>query len=171
MKKIPLSQGFEAIVDDGDYELVSKFKWSLVKAGGKMYARRIAYTTPKLLGRGKNIYLHRFILKPEGNLQIDHIDGNGLNNTRANIRVCTRAENLRNRRVTPNILKGLPKGVSYFRDGLKKPWIARISTKSINQKSKHLGYFETAEEAAKAYNDAAILLYGEFAYLNERTGS
>ncbi len=139
-----------AIVDDDDLPMLSKFRWSAVfKRGHKPYA--IAYDQPI------DIYMHRLILSAPHGLQVDHINGDGLDNRRLNLRLATLAENLRNCQK--------PKGVSGFR-GVEKvtrnklfPWIARIN-------GKHIGYFRPAESAARAYDFAAMHHFGEFANTN-----
>lgn len=156
MKEILLSKGFAAIIDDDDFERVSKFKWYTRSNGGsKFYA---ATGTPG--DSNKKIYLHRFILEAPSNLQVDHINGNTMDNRKENLRLCTIQENLRNKKAS-----GQYKGAIYAGKGrdLAKPWSARISHEGKNL---YLGYYATAEEAAKAYDKAAKELYGEFAQLN-----
>jgi len=108
---------------------------------------------------GKNTAMHRFIMKPPDDLVVDHIDGNGLNNTRANLRICTYQQNIFNRKGWGKDSKY--KGVSW--DKRSKKWRAKIR---YNSKDKHLGVFEDEIEAAKEYDKEAAKLFGEFAYLN-----
>lgn len=157
-KKIPLTQGFVAIVDAADYEWLSQWNWAILKRGPLLYAKRNAW-----LGDGKrrSVQMHRLVLGlTDPSIHIDHIDGNGLNNTRGNLRICTQQENMRNRRLNSNSTSGY-KGVSWYKDRAK--WHAQIV---VNGKYHHLGHFITAEEAARAYDAAAIELHGEFARLN-----
>lgn len=159
MKQIPLTQGQFAIVDDDDYEILSKFKWHASHERTNFYAaRRITIGQRK----SKTIKMHREILRiSDSNIQIDHKDGNGLNNQKSNLRIATISQNQRNKSVQGNNKCGL-KGV-YFDKKLKK-WRAVFSP---NKKSVHIGCFNTAIEAAMAYNDAALKHYGEFARLNK----
>lgn len=111
-----------------------------------------------ILYKYEQFYLHRYITQCPKGKYVDHIDGNRLNNVRTNLRICTNAENIRNRKA----VKGKYKGV-HFSKKLNK-WVAQITT---NYKCKHLGCFGSEKEAALAYNEAAIELHGEFAYLNK----
>lgn len=155
-KLIPLTQGKFAIIDDKDFELVSQHKWYARKGSKTFYA----VTKIPINGSGGNyatIYMHRFILCLERrDSMIDHIDCDGLNNSRQNIRLCTAAENIRNRRIASNNTSGL-KGASWDKHANK--WIAHIK---INGKAKHLGCFDSKEDAHTAYCKAALELHGEF---------
>jgi hypothetical protein len=150
MKTLPLSKGYEAIVDDADYDWLSQWKWSFCKG----YAlRRIG---PK--GQQKAINMHRLILGYEGPLDVDHINGDGLDNRRCNLRLATRGQNLRNGRARPNATGY--RGVYIEWDGVPAAAI------TINGKRKYLGRFKTLEEAARAYDNAVPKEHGEFARLN-----
>jgi hypothetical protein len=155
---LPLSQGYETIVDDEDFDWLNQWKWTAsLHTGGKIYAYRQDYRGR----RPKCILLHRLILSCPDDMQCDHINGNGLDNTRSNIRVCTSKQNHGNRR--PN------HGHRYI--GIRRTphgtWSAQIR---ILGKVTRLGIFETAEDAAAAYNAAALLVRGEYAYLNDTDG-
>ena len=139
MKTIPLSQGLETLVDDTDYEWLSQFKWYAQKNGRTFYARRRA-------GKIK-IDMHRYILYPPENKEVDHIDGNGLNNQKENLRVVTRRENLQNRHHKKT---SVFVGVSWCKE--MKKWHAQIYV----CKTKNLGYFNTQLEAHEAYKNALI---------------
>jgi hypothetical protein len=160
-KEIPLSNGMVAIVDAADYDFLMQWKWHI--CGGKRertwYAARNAP-----ISRGKQIQtrvmMHREILGAEPGTRIDHIDGDGLNNTRKNLRFCTHQQNLCNRPAQINNTSGY-KGVYWHKRASK--WVAQISE---NGKRKYLGRFANAEDAAHAYDAAAKELYGEFARLN-----
>lgn len=155
MKTIELTQGFFAIVDDEDHALVSEFKWYLHRCGKHKYARRATYDT----GKKKDVLLHRVLLGiSDETVYIDHKDGNGLNNQKANLRVCSAAENSSNRKTHCNNTSGF-KGVNRAKGG----WRTRVS---LGNKRTHVGYFNTKEDAARAYNEAAIKLHGKFAKLN-----
>lgn len=151
MKKIPLTQGKYAVVDDSDYKLVSGYKWYF---DGK-YARRRDYKS------GKQIRMHRQILGDSMQLEVDHANGDGLDNRRSNIRICTRSQNGMNKKIQRNNTSGY-RGVSWWSHGNK--WKATIR---INKKPKHVLYSKDPKEAAEAYNKAALEHYGQFALLNK----
>ena len=89
MKEIPLTMGEVALIDDEDYEEVSKYKWSVSKNSKILYA----VTRVGEIGNKKRVSLHRFIMNYKGKLYVDHKDGNGLNNCRNNLRLCTNQQN------------------------------------------------------------------------------
>lgn len=159
-KEILLTQGMAAIVDDEDYDYLNQWKWYYRKSKGKKtgYALRnqsIGY------GKQKNIQMHRVILGYSGaTLQVDHINSNGLDNRKANLRLCTPNGNIQNQGLRICNKTGF-KGV-YFRKDLKK-WQVHITS---DRKRIHLGYHEDKEAAALAYNEAALKYHGEFARLN-----
>lgn len=148
--RIPLSQGEFALVDAADFEALSAHRWYLHKAGNRRYAARRAGSG---LGR-KIFYMHREVAGEAG-LDVDHIDGDGLNNTRANLRACTRKQNLANKQRSVTNKSGF-KGV-WERNGTYR------ATISVEGRSRHLGPFPTAQEAADAYAVAARDLHGEYA--------
>ena len=157
-REIPLTRGLVAIVDSADYERLSAHNWSVTRSrSGGWYAQR----TAKVDGRWTHVKMHRVIMEPPRGMDVDHIDGNGLNNRRVNMRVCTRKRNLWNSRRHADGCSGF-KGLMYYH-GRWKPWLARIHR---NGKSTCLGYFATSEEAARAYDAAAIRMDGEFARPN-----
>jgi hypothetical protein len=151
MKLIPLTQGFSAIVDDDKFEFLSQWKWYARKGTHTWYAGRCV----RVSKTKKVIYMHRVILNNPLN-EIDHIDSNGLNNQLHNLRVTTKAQNQFNRGLSMTNKSGF-RGV-YFNKRAKK-WFARIE---VNKKCHWLGSFPTAEEAGKAYDDAARRLHGDF---------
>jgi len=150
MKLIKLTRGKYAKVDDEDFEYLNQWKWCL---GQIKYASR--------RDKNKTIAMHRFIMNPSENLQIDHIDRNTLNNQKHNLRLCTHTENQRNCGKQENNTSGY-KGVSKH----GKKYAAQIE---INKKHIHLGYWNTAEEAARAYDKASKKLHGKFANTNFQT--
>jgi hypothetical protein len=156
MKTIKLTQGQVTIVDDEDFEELNKHKWYAHKNGTHWYVRRYA----KINGRYKKVFMHREILHAPTGIGVDHKDNDGLNNLKTNIRLANKVENSRNRGPNKNNKSGF-KGVSWRKDNQK--WEAMIE---YSQKHIHLGKFSTKEEAALAYNKAAIQYFGEFAYLN-----
>lgn len=161
MKQIPLTQGKFALVDNEDYDILIQWNWYAVKKENTFYAR----SNPK---QGITpIRMHRLImgLNIGDERVIDHINHNGLDNQKHNLRICTQSENGRNRR--PNKNKILPKGVIFVNKPKQKYYQAQIIVKS---KFIYLGCFKhTPEgiiEAAKCYDEAAKKYHGEFANLN-----
>ncbi len=161
-KKIPLTQGKFAIVNDEDFEEVSKYKWHAIKSPCTYYAQTSVH-----LGKGKdnkykikNISMHRFILIPEQSEDVDHRDGNGLNNTRGNLRTCTNSQNHANMKPQRGGTSKY-KGVCWYKTRGK--WVTKIM---FNYKNKTLGYYTNEIEAAKAYDQKAKELFGEFARTN-----
>ena len=162
MKEIPLTQGHVALVDDADYERAAKFNWNVhVNANNRTFYAR------GNVGGNTHQRLHRFILniQPGDKRQVDHIDRNGLNNCRSNLRVCTIGENNRNVGKPSNNSSGW-KGVSW--DNTHQRFRAYIQ---LNRKKTHLGYFHSPITAALEYDKAARTLHGEFACLNVPAGN
>lgn len=154
MRRIPFSQGKVALIDDEDFEEISKYKWYALKCKKYFCAVR---REP-----GRIIYMHREILglKHGDGKETDHIDHNTLDNRRSNIRICTTAQNQANQ----NRQQGgtsVYKGVYWHKRMCK--WCVNIYQ---NLKHIHLGYFEDEIEAAKAYDIKARELFGEFAKTN-----
>lgn len=153
MKKIPLTKGQEAIVDDADYPRLSGRSWCLTNG---YPSRRKTVST----NRSKIEYLHREIMQPPEGLVVDHINGDKLDNRRSNLRICTQAQNMvnwDNRRGSSAY-----RGVSW--DGVRNCWKAQIQ---VNGKNSFIGRYKTESAAASAYNEKAKELFGEFARLNE----
>lgn len=109
----------------------------------------------------EHVFMHRFIMMAPEGLEVDHINGNRLDNRECNLRIVTPSKNQYNRRMQRNNKTGY-KGVSFDRSRGK--FMASISA---NGKQINLGRFKTAEEAARAYNQAALELHGEYAFLND----
>lgn len=157
MKEIPLTQGKIALVDDEDFECVSKLKWCAVRGKYTFYAVGGDCSS----GSRRHIYLHRFILGlTDPKIETDHRDGNGLNCTRLNLRLCTPAENARNRSRQGNNTSGY-KGVSW--EKVREKWRAEIQA---NGKRFMIGRFENLMDAVFARDKAARKLHGVFAVLN-----
>lgn len=148
MKTIPLTQGLCAMVDDVDCEYLSKFKWYALKNANAYYAVRNVYQPND---RQIKIHMHRVILECPDNFQVDHIDGNGLNNQKNNIRIVTSRQNHQN---LHNIRSSKYPGVARNLN-TTNPWSALIK---INGKTKHLGVFPSETDAFCAYVTAVTNL-------------
>lgn len=158
MKEIQLSNGLSTFVDDEDYERLSVYKWYVLSR--KNSQTKYAVATYNENGKTKSILMHRFILGVgRGQPFVDHKDGNGLNNTRGNLRLASNTQNTRNRKKHKSS-KYPYKGIQRSTKG---EWRASIV---IEGKQKRFGCFYTPEEAAMEYDRLAILHYGEFARLN-----
>lgn len=158
-KQIQLTKGFCCVVDDDDYEWLIQWKWQAGILKNKVYARRSVRSEGKI----KQLLMHIAIAEKhqlrQGRKQVDHKNGDSLDNRKDNLRPATNQENSRNRKITAS--SGY-KGVWQRTDTGK--WRARIK---IDGKFIVLGQaFPTAEDAARAYNEAAVERFGEFAVLN-----
>lgn len=157
--EVPLSRGYVALIDEADAPRVLAHKWQAsLRRGGLCYARtKISAVVCECCRRAwqQTVYMHAFILgpPPEGHV-IDHINRNGLDNRRENLRFATSSENARNRREA-----GQFRGVAF--DPERGLWCADLDGRS-------LGAFATAEEAARAHDAAALKRYGRGAALNYR---
>jgi hypothetical protein len=161
MKEIPLTQGKVALVDDSDYERVSVLMWRAQWDGHNWYAR---HGKPRR-GPVGLVFMHRFILGlTSGDQDVDHINGNGLDNRRNNLRIATQKQNSRNRRIPITNRTGF-KGVQVNRY-CKRTQMPYLATIKVNGKRIWMGPFATAEEAAHAYDAKARELFGEFARCN-----
>lgn len=168
MKQIKLTQGKYAIVDDEDFAWLNQWKWFVVECSNKFYAGRhqwIGVINKKKVS--KRIYMHREVLQAKKGSEIDHKDGNSLNNQKLNLRIATRSQNAMNRGKQINNKTGF-KGVTLLKDQPRNK--KYLSTIRINQRNICLGVFLTKEDAAQTYNEAAKKYFGEFAYLNQVGG-
>lgn len=154
---ILLSRGKEAICDIIDFDLVSGHNWCAQKGRRTFYA----LTNVRTNGGQASVMIHRMILNPSNSrVQVDHVDGNGLNNRRNNLRLCSSSGNNKNRRLNINSSSGF-KGVSWHKS--TKKWQAYIK---LNDKQIYLGSFAAKESAALAYNKAAKEFHHVYAKLN-----
>lgn len=155
---IPVGKDHVALIDADDYDLVSQRNWFVMKRGYAHYARA-NYKKPN--GKwSSGLLMHRLILGAPKGIHVDHINGNGLDNRRANIRLASMSQNLANRGATRKNTSGF-KGVYWQKNRHK--WMASIRCRGHQI---HLGYYLDPEEAAKAYDVAAKELFGEFSQLN-----
>lgn len=145
-KLIPLTKGMFTKVANEDFETLKRTSWTL--SGNEKY----------VVNSSKG-YLHRFIMEPTGNLVVDHINGDGLDNRRENLRICTSVQNTYNSKSNVNSTSDY-KGVCIIKEN---KFMSQIRFEGLN---KVLGYFTNEIEAAKAYDRKALELFGEFAYLN-----
>lgn len=150
--RIDLGRGMYALADAADAEALSSHKWTAQKSSGS----NLVYAVCKQDGR--RIFMHRYLLSPRSDLSVDHVNGDGLDNRRENIRICSHAENMRNRRHSRRAACAY-KGVCRNR----RKYRAQIRHEGVKY---HLGVFDDQESAAKAYDIAAIRLHGEFARTN-----
>lgn len=152
MKKIPLTQGLFAIVDDEDFEELMKHKWHVDKGNSTFYASRA------VISGKQNVRMHRQIMKATSpKVDVDHKNGNGLDNRRCNLRLCSRTLNNANAKIPKDNKSGY-KGVCWDRD--RKKWAVKIA-------KIYIGRFNNLEDAVRAYNSKAREMYGDFARLKE----
>lgn len=160
-KQIRLSGKDEiyVLVDDEDYETLSKLSWSISKKGNRGYACRVIWvkgssnTNPKY----EKIYMHRFIMNAPKGSEVDHINGNRLDNRRCNLRFVDHSQNCQNmhRKMGKSGYRGVRKIGNVYEAKIRKDWKGFI-----------LGYYPTPETAARAYDEAAIRLFGPGALTN-----
>lgn len=154
MRTIPLNRGYVALVDDEDYQTLSRQRWCVD------IRRRTAYARPT---DGSNAYMHRALL-PDVR-RIDHVDGNGLNNQKHNLRFASASGNGANQSkrlsVAGVLVSSRFKGVDW--DASRDKWRAQIM---VDYRNHFLGRFDQEEDAARAYDKASVELFGEFAQTN-----
>jgi len=158
MKKVKLTKGKCALVDDEDFEYLNQFKWHVNKSGERYYAARTL----------KKIKMHRIVMNTPIDMETDHINHNTLDNQKHNLRNVTKFENQRNRKCSNKNSTSKYLGVSLLKsfNGYKTYfyWQSQIRISGIN---KHLGLFKSEENAAIAYNIFAEKYYGQYSNLNK----
>lgn len=140
-------------VSPSDFDLLSRYSWHVTKAGWKFYARTTL--------NGRNILMHRMLMIPGPAQVVDHVDDDGLNNMRENLRLCSNAENTARQRRTENSGSSRFRGVSWNRRDHN--W--RVSIR-VRGSSHFLGHYDEEQDAARAYDAKAVEMFGEFARLN-----
>jgi len=182
MKEIKLNKGFVALVDDEDYDSLMKYKWVAHKHRNTWYAYSSIYENAKRIG----IKMHRIVMgATKGMPDVDHENGNGLDNQKSNLRFCTNSQNAQNRQRQKNgsspykgvsvyIVRGYHHKEKYNRNTERAMWLTSVKRWKAqimaDGKVRHLGYFPFTPEgeiqAAQTYNEAAKKYFGEFARLN-----
>lgn len=157
MREIVLTNKQIALVDDDDFEQLNQFRWHPVNRRSTAYAARNYWDSHKK--QSVTVQMHSDIIETPAGLKVDHKNGNGLDNRRDNLRLCTNSQNLCNRPATKHNTSGY-KGVRLYRG---KTILASIRK---DGKFYHLGTFPTFEDAARAYDAKAKELHGDFAHLN-----
>jgi hypothetical protein len=159
MKEIRLTNGYIALVDDNDFDLLNQWSWRGNKQNnGAVYAETDNYVEGKRIV----IKMHRFIVGvSDSTILVDHKDGNGLNNQRNNLRPCSKSQNGMNRGTIRKNRLSKFKGVQWHKAG--KKWVSEIV---VNKKKTYLGLFINEEDAAKDYEIKSKELHGEFSKLN-----
>ena len=155
MKRIKLTKGKFALVDDEDFEHLNQLKWCVLISGNNVYARRHHKTGNKRI----TILMHREVLATPKGFYTDHINGNGLDNRKSNLRVCTQQDNMRNLRAQTG---GTSKYKGVYWSKRSNKWHAQIKV-SVDGTRKSLGFYSLEEDAYKAYCEAAKKYHGEFA--------
>lgn len=156
MKKIKLTRGKFALVDDEDFKTLNKVKWYASPNYNTFYAARSE--------GAKKLFIHREVMNTPKGMMTDHIDGNGLNNQKSNLRICTSSQNQMNSTRRKKSKTGF-RGVNYSkRDKVFRALII------LNGKFKHLGSFSTPKEAHKAYCESVIKYHGEFLKSGQKEG-
>jgi len=154
--EVPFTQGKVAFIDDADADLVSSYKWYAVLSDRTWYAR----TTITAEGKRRGLYMHRLIMGQPLGLQVDHIDRDGLNNRRDNLRLATNAQNRTNQRINAKNTSGY-RGVHWSKQA--KKWMAQ--TEHLG-KHIHFGCYDNPVDAAKAYDKGMRAIHGPHCHSN-----
>lgn len=157
MKEIQLSRGLVSLIDDQDHDLVRQYSWYASKDGNTWYARTNISIEPQ---KRRTLRMHILILNPPHGFVCDHVDGNGLNNCRSNLRIATQSQNIANSRLTQNKTSKY-RGVYWHKRDRR--WCSKIR---FHGKDFHIGHFDSEIDAAMAYDKGAIKFFGEFAKTN-----
>lgn len=167
MKEIDLTDGSKTIIDDADASLISGYTWRRATSNkeGKLPLVEYAVASRNENGEIRTYLMHRLIMGLEigDKRQVDHIDNNGLNNARSNLRICSHFDNAHNARKREGTSSKF-KGVIF--DKVRKKWRAEIM---VNRKRTYLGRFNTEELAAEAYKAAAFAAHGDFLNLGSKS--
>lgn len=151
LEQIKLTNNKVALIDSEDYKLVSKYKWYCSNNCGKLYA----------VNKNKKVlYMHRLIISAPKGYEVDHINGDGLDNRKSNLRLCSSSQNKYNQKISTINTSGF-KGVTWNKN--RNKWQSQIG---CGKKYKYLGLFKDKHAAAKAYNEEASKLFGKFARVN-----
>ena len=153
MKRVMLTHGYSATVDDADYDAVRRHRWYALRTHQLVYAaRRVG---------SRIVLMHRAVLRAPCRRRVDHVDGDGLNNRRRNLRLCSHAQNIRNSRKQRRRTSSRYKGVWWA--AWARRWRAAIM---VDGRAEHLGYFHKESAAARAYDAAARARFKQFAAVN-----
>jgi hypothetical protein len=157
-RRIPIGEGRFTIIEPGDYYRLNDFHWCISVSRDNIYAVRL-----ELIGNGniRKVRMHREIMNAPGDMLVDHKNCNTLDNRRANLRLATHSQNMCNRPKSSAKTTSKYRGVHF--DKQRGKWVAKIQ---VNRKIIWLGYFDSENDAAKAYDNAAKKIHGEFARLN-----
>lgn len=161
MKTIQLTKGMVALVDDSDFDFINQWNWYASQSNGNFYARR----DERVKGRRRRIFMHRVLSGAAEGQYVDHEDRCTLNNQRKNLRKTSQVNNMGNCGMQSHNTSGF-KGVSWDKE--KRRWLAQIRSK--DGKRQFLGRFISKQEAAVAYDSAAMEKHGEFALTNRKLG-
>lgn len=153
---ITLSQGKVALVDDSDFASLSQHRWYAMETNGIWYAAR---KSTKGEGKRTTVLMHRQVLNPHRPYEVDHINHDGLDNRRNNLRLCRHSQNMANQRCS----RGSSRYKGVFWEKGKRRWRSEIK---VNQRSRTIGRFSDEVSAALAYDLAAIETFGLFAHPN-----
>jgi hypothetical protein len=159
LMRILLSKGLVALVDAEDFDSLSKYKWRALSGRGINYAARYSVKD----GKKGVVLMHRQILNAPNGSEVDHRNGDGLDNQRTNLRFATRSQQGANTKKSRNPKTSIYKGVRREQSGSPRPWQSRIT---VEGKAIYLGRFTTEIEAAESYDRAATKYFKQYAKTN-----